>query len=288
MKRHCILSISALLIIMIVSCASQIKETQHAHSTRNSLSTSSGKASIILREDGTIEIKGVNIEIVGSGQVLLEGKPIALNPVEKASNNLTHEVKKMSKAEIQAELKRIAHGMGIKEGKFDFNSDKVVKKRIKSIDYHIPANAEEKTKGYAHILGGDLIRYNIPVENQSFGYDSPYRSNYCNVEILYGVLKDLSTNPDHYRNAMVRLNKGLSDIESVVTENYAILWLNEKNVDFKELCFMGWDKKNEKKLSIRIKRWHEGVSDQMTTESIIKLAEIICELPIAILNQKHK
>ncbi|MCP3876678.1 MAG: hypothetical protein GY699_26515, partial [Desulfobacteraceae bacterium] len=161
----------------------------------------------------------------------------------------------------------------------------------KSISFHIPANAEEKTKGYANILGGDLIRYNIPVENQSFGYDSPYRSNYCNVEILYGVLKDLSTNPDHYRNAMVRLNKRFDDIESVVTENYAILMLDEKKVDLKELCFMGWDKKNEKKLSIRIKRWHEGVSDLVATESIIKLAEIILELPIAILNrqqgQKH-
>ena len=58
------------LIAMLVGCAPNKTETL------NALSTRSGKASIILREDGTIEIKGINIEIVGSGQVVLKGNPL--------------------------------------------------------------------------------------------------------------------------------------------------------------------------------------------------------------------
>jgi hypothetical protein len=41
--------------------------------TLNALRTRSGKASILLKEDGTIEITGITIEIVGTEQVILKG-----------------------------------------------------------------------------------------------------------------------------------------------------------------------------------------------------------------------
>jgi len=58
------------LMVMLVGCA------PHKTDTLTALRTQSGKASIILREDGTIEITGINIEIVGSGQVVLKGNPL--------------------------------------------------------------------------------------------------------------------------------------------------------------------------------------------------------------------
>lgn len=58
------------LMAMLVGCA------PHKTDTLKALRTRSGKASIILREDGTIEITGINIEIVGSEQVILKGNQI--------------------------------------------------------------------------------------------------------------------------------------------------------------------------------------------------------------------
>ncbi len=63
------------MITMLVGCAPKMPDI-----TVNTLSTNSGKASIILKEDGTIEIKGINIEIVGSEHVILRGQPLDLNP----------------------------------------------------------------------------------------------------------------------------------------------------------------------------------------------------------------
>lgn len=90
MKKLIITALSFVLIATVFGCVPKI-ETQHVFITKSSLSTSSGNASIILKDDGTIEIKGVNIEIVGSGKLTLVGNPIEENPIEEANNNLPDE-----------------------------------------------------------------------------------------------------------------------------------------------------------------------------------------------------
>jgi len=61
------------LLVLLTGCAA----TQTG--TTNALTTKSGKASIVLKEDGTVQIKGVKIEIVGSEDLILKGKPLHMN-----------------------------------------------------------------------------------------------------------------------------------------------------------------------------------------------------------------
>ncbi len=87
-KRLFSFALSFLLVLLFFGCPqTPSTETQQVPINKNSLSTSSGNASIILQEDGTIVIKGANIKIMSSGELMLVGKPIGMNPPENPPEN---------------------------------------------------------------------------------------------------------------------------------------------------------------------------------------------------------
>lgn len=92
-KRLFTFALSFLLLALFVGCPKTLpRQTQGAPLNQNSLSTSSGNASIVLQESGNIIIKGANIRIMSSGELMLVGKPIGMNPPESTNPHLPDEI----------------------------------------------------------------------------------------------------------------------------------------------------------------------------------------------------
>lgn len=200
MKKLIIVALSSMFIsMMFIGCTPKKIEKQHAVITKNSLRSNSGNASIILKDDGTIEIKGVNVEIVGAGKLILVGKQIEMNPVEDEINNLTDDATEES---LGLEDARQAYVEAIQA--FD---NEVADEGISESDNHLPdAKIFKSTreifaiaeKNYQLHVGGEARTLPLPTKTGEtvyivmLYYLEPY---HLGKEIVYPPHRKIVINP---------------------------------------------------------------------------------------------
>lgn len=183
MKRLIIISASSVLLIFLSGCVPKKAEIKHVYFTKSSLSTSSGNASIILKDDGTIEIKGAVIKIISSGEMVLIGKPIASNPIEEESNTV-------SKDPAQAQHDDPAGG-------FTGGHKKNILKATKYLSVH--EIFEKAAMTYAIHAGGEAQMLPLPIKRDGtvqiviLYYNEPL---YPGKEIIYPPHRMMTINPE--------------------------------------------------------------------------------------------
>ena len=68
--------------VLFIGCASFPNKPANTANNPIVITTPSGKASITLSDDGVIEIRGMEVLIDSDGRLILQGKPLDLNPEE--------------------------------------------------------------------------------------------------------------------------------------------------------------------------------------------------------------